>query len=166
MAGAAQELLEHELGDIYDAENKLLNALETMATDASDERLATKLREHKRTTREQLTRLERVFTWLDKPPQRHSSDAINGILEEYIRFKRSNSEDELLCDAFATGAALKLQHYEIAAYRALIRLCCHLGMTDAARLLQQNLREEERTAADLEVMIDAVGRKLTNGRKR
>ena len=32
----AQELFEHELRDIYDAENKLTNALETMANKASD----------------------------------------------------------------------------------------------------------------------------------
>jgi ferritin-like metal-binding protein YciE len=44
---------------------------------------------------------------------------------------------------FLTGAAARTEHYEIAAYTGLITMAEALGQTDAARLLDENLKDEK-----------------------
>jgi ferritin-like metal-binding protein YciE len=66
MAETAKELFEHELRDIYDAEHKLINALEKMAKDASDDQLSHAFKEHRGVTQQQTRRLERVFELVDR----------------------------------------------------------------------------------------------------
>jgi hypothetical protein len=50
---------------------------------------------------------------------------------------------EEVLEAFNIGATMKVEHYEIAAYTSLVGMAQKLGMTKAAKLLGQNLREEQ-----------------------
>ena len=45
---------------------------------------------------------------------------------------------------------MKVEHYEIVSYRGLILGAQELGNTEAVALLEQNLKQEEQTAAKLE----------------
>jgi ferritin-like metal-binding protein YciE len=44
------------------------------------------------------------------------------------------------------SAAIKVEHFEIASYRALLTSAQQMGQQEVVNLLQQNLREEEETA--------------------
>ena len=57
MAENGRELLEHELRDIYDAEKKLVRALETMSKKVKDKDLAEGFRRHRDVTQGHAERL-------------------------------------------------------------------------------------------------------------
>jgi ferritin-like metal-binding protein YciE len=154
------ELFEHELKDIYDAESKLSRELEGMAKKASDEELVEGYLEHKQQTDRQIKRLEDVFGILDKKPSRETCHGINGLLKEFKSFVADEKPAPELLDVFAAGASLKVEHYEIAAYKSLIQLAQQAGLSDAVSLLKQNLSEEQETAAKLEILAEKLGTRV------
>ena len=161
MTDTGRELFEHELRDIYDAEHKLINALEKMAKDASDEQLTQAFTEHREVTQQQAERLERVFELIERAPRREPCAGINGLIEEYQKFNKEEDPSPEVRDVFATGAALKVENYEISSYKSLIKLANQLGLTEAVTLFQESLREEEETAREVEQMSEILGKKLS-----
>ena len=154
------DLFEHELKDIYDAENKLSRELENMAKKTKDEQLAEGFLHHQQETEGQLKRLEDVFGVVGQKPSRETCHGINGLLEEYKSFVKEEDPSPELLDVFATGAALKVEHYEIAAYSSLIKLAHQAGLNDAVSLLQENLSEEQETAKKLETLSKELGARV------
>jgi ferritin-like metal-binding protein YciE len=154
MAETLQELFEHELRDIYDAEHKLVRALESMAKKTSDESLAQGFREHRDATKDQIKRLEEVFKLLDKKPRRESCRGINALIAEFTRFVRDEEPSDEVLSTFAIGAALKVENYEIVAYESLLRLTKSIELSDAVDPLRRNLLEERHTAERLEAFAD------------
>lgn len=157
---SGRELFEHELRDMYDAEQKLINALETMSSKVTNEELSRAFQEHREVTRTQAERLEEVFKLIDRAPRREPCKGINGLIEEFSSFVQENPSESVL-DVFATGAAQKVEHYEIVAYKSLIKLADTLGLSEAAELFEQNLREEQETAQQLETMSEKLGQELS-----
>jgi ferritin-like metal-binding protein YciE len=154
------ELFEHELKDIYDAENKLSRELESMAKKVSDEQLVEGFLEHKQQTDGQIKRLDDVFGLLDKKPSRETCHGINGLIKEFKSFVDEEKPSPELLDVFATGASLKVEHYEMAAYKSLIKLARRAGLNDAVSLLEENLSEEEETARKLEALAEELGQRV------
>ncbi len=128
----AKELFEHELRDIYDAELKLTRAIESLAKKATNPDLKRGFQDHLEVTKEQAGRLEKVFTLIDRKPRREACDGINGLISEFTGFVQDESPSQDILDLFATSAALKVEHYEICAYKSLIRLADALGLSEAA----------------------------------
>jgi ferritin-like metal-binding protein YciE len=154
------ELFEHELKDIYDAENKLSRELEGMAKKAGDEELVEGYLEHKQQTDGQIKRLEDVFGLVDKKPSREPCHGINGLLKEFKSFVADEKPSPELLDVFAIGASLKVEHYEIASYKSLIQLAKQAGLGEAVLLLERNLSEELATADKLEVLAERLGARV------
>jgi ferritin-like metal-binding protein YciE len=158
----ARELFEHELRDMYDAEKKLVRALGTMATKCNNEELVRAFETHQRVTEEQARRLEEVFSMIGRKPRREPCVGINGLIEEFSKFAQENPAPQVL-DVFATGAAEKVEHYEICAYESLIRLGDHLGIAEAMSLFEATLAEEQETAEELKMMAQKLGPSLELG---
>lgn len=154
MLDTLQELFEHELRDMYDAENKLVRALDTMGKKVGDETLSRAFKEHRRITQEQSKRLEKIFRLVDKKPRREPCRGINGLIEEFSKFVSQEEPSKEILNVFAIGAAMKVEHYEIVAYQSLLRLAGGLGLTEATGLLEQSLAEEQDTVLQLESMAD------------
>jgi ferritin-like metal-binding protein YciE len=154
------ELFEHELRDIYDAENKLSRELENMAKKVSDEQLSQGFSDHKKQTDDQIKRLEKVFGALDKKPRREPCHGINGLLEEFKSFVNEEDPSDEVLNVFATSAALKVEHYEMVSYKSLIKLAQQAGLSDAIGPLEENLREEQETAEKLEMLSEQLGKQL------
>lgn len=55
---------------------------------------------------------------------------------------------------------MKVEHYEIAAYKSLIQLAQQAGLSDAVSLLKQNLSEEQEAAAKLEILAEKLGTRV------
>lgn len=153
----AQDLFEHELRDMYDAEEKLVRATETMANKVEDEQLTQAFTEHCEVTKGQVQRLEQVFKTIGREPRREKCAGINGLIEEFSEFVKEGPAPEAL-NFFAIGAASKVEHYEIEAYKSLIALAEQMGI-DASPLVQ-NLAEEEETATRLEAMAKDFANRL------
>lgn len=151
MTRETTDLFVDELKDMYDAEQQLVKALETMASKASDPKLAEAFREHRQQTRGQIDRIEQVFRLLERKPSKQTCEGVKGLVKEYTGFAKRRPAPEKL-DAFSVGAALKVEHYEIAAYTTLIELAGTAGVPEAAALLGESLAEERATAGKLEAL--------------
>ena len=101
-----------------------------------------------------------MFRTLGRRPKRHTCAGINGLIEEYATFVRDEKPSEEVLDVFSVAAALKVEHYEIVAYRDLAKLAQQLGNETAASLLQETLKEEEATAQLLEGLSERLGQAM------
>lgn len=156
MLDTQQELFEHELRDIYDAEHKLVRALRTMAKKVPDRTLSEVLEEHRRITQGQIKRLEKIFRLLDKKPRREPCRGINGLIDEFKKFVDQEDVSDEILSAFAVGAGLKVEQYEIVAYEMLLKLATRLDLPDALELLGENLAEELDAVRQLEALADQL----------
>jgi ferritin-like metal-binding protein YciE len=137
-----EELFEHELRDIYAAEQSLLEALEQMAQESSDREIKRGFTQHRKETQAQIKRLEKIYRSLGRKPESGSCPGVEGLIKEKKLFMREKPSNELL-EFYNIGAAQKVERYEITAYESLVDMAEKLGMTDVVDLLEQNLQEEE-----------------------
>jgi len=148
------DLFLETLKDIYYAEKQLVKALPKMAKAAQDPTLKQGFESHLEETEGHVERLERIFEILDKPARGKTCDAILGILEEGKSVMEELKGKSAL-DAGLIAAGQAAEHYEIARYGALKTWAQQLGMTEAAKLLEQTLKEEK--TADQKLTDLAVG---------
>ncbi len=139
------ELFVHELQDMLDAEQQLVEALGEQADESSRPDLQKAFQSHQAQTEKQVERLQQVFEEIGEEPEEVECKGIRGLIEEHNTFKQEEDPAEDIMDIFNTGAAEKVESYEICAYESLIRLAQQMGHTKAVRLLNQNLKEEQQT---------------------
>jgi ferritin-like metal-binding protein YciE len=144
-----RDLFEHELLDAYDAEHRLLEALPTMAKEVADDKLKSGFERHLQQTREHIQRIEEACKVLGIKAEREACPGMAGLLKEHDTFLKEKPSPEVLT-LFLLGAAQKVEHYEMVSYRGLINMAKQMGEKDVVTLLQQNLKDEEAMAAELE----------------
>lgn len=140
----------HELGDIYDAEHRFLEAQQEMLQQASDAKLKTMIKEHIGQSEQQIKNLEQVYNLLGQPPKRIKCDAAVGLVSEGQKGMKEGADNPAIRDCLIAGAAGKVEHYEIASYRGLIAGAQQMGQNEVVTLLRQNLQQEEQTAQRVE----------------
>lgn len=149
----AHELFLHELSDMLDAEQKLIEALGKQAEESSRPDLQKAFESHQKQTEKQVQRLQQVFESLDEESEEAECMGIKGILEEHDEFMEEEDPSDDLVDIFNAGAACKVESYEIANYTSLIQLAQQMGHTKAVKLLSQNLKEEQQTLKKMEGFV-------------
>jgi ferritin-like metal-binding protein YciE len=149
------ELFHDGLKDIYFAEKKILVALPKMAKAAESEELANAFEEHEMQTKEQVSRLEKVFQLIDETPRGKNCPAITGIIDEGEEIM-DEYEDSPALDAGLIGAAQAVEHYEIARYGTLKAWAKELGLDEAVSLLDATLAEEESTDEKLSSLAESA----------
>jgi ferritin-like metal-binding protein YciE len=100
-------------------------------------------------------RLEQAFQSVGEEPEQTECKGLKGLIEEYKTFAQEDPAEDIL-DIFSTGAAEKVEKYEISTYESLIRLARQMKHTKAAQLLSQNLKEEQQTLKKMQTF----GKKL------
>jgi ferritin-like metal-binding protein YciE len=138
------DLFEHELKDLYSAEEQILKALPKMAKAAEHHELRNAFEEHERVTQDQVRRLDMIADDLGLKLKGHKCRGIEGIIKEGEELIGSRTNADVL-DAALIGAAQRVEHYEIAGYGTARTFARRLGHDRAAELLQQTLDEEGRT---------------------
>ena len=166
-----QELFEHELQDIYYAERVISQMLPRLAQEASNSQLSRAFDQHLKETRSQIENLEQVFSEIGKPAQGEQCPGIDGIKREHDVFMQEESPASDIRDMFLTGAASRTEHYEIAAYTGLVAKARALGETQAAKLLNENLKQEKDALKKVEtiskrILKEASGTSGNGGRAR
>src|SRR5215212_5151306 len=149
-----EEMLQDQLKDLYSAENQLVKALPRMAKNATNEQLRMAFERHLEETRGQVARLEQIAEEMGITLRGKKCKGMEGLIEEG-KEAMEEFEDDVL-DAALIGAAQKVEHYEIAGYGTARTHAQMLGMTKAARLLQQTLDEEGRTDKKLTDLAERV----------
>jgi len=149
------DLLVHELQDIYNAEGQILKALPKMIKAASHPELQSAFEEHLEQTEGQVERLDQVFKLLGVPAKGKKCEGMAGLLEEG---KKTMEEDALpsVMDAALIAAAQKVEHYEIASYGCVCTYAEMLGYEQVHDLLGQTLDEEEATDEKLSALAENV----------
>ncbi len=160
-----KELFEHELKDIYYAERMISQMLPTLAREATSSQLTKAFEHHLKETRGHIENLEQVFAEIGKRAQGEQCPGIEGIKREHDVFMQEESPAQAIRDMFLTGAAARTEHYEIAAYTGLVAKARALGETEAAKLLNENLKQEKDALKKVETIEkDLLKSAKPNGR--
>jgi ferritin-like metal-binding protein YciE len=115
--------------------------LPKLAKGAKDAQLKQLFSAHLEETKGHVERLKEVFSQLEEKPTGQHCNGMEGLIEEG-KDALEKEEEGASFDLGLTGGALRVEHYEIAGYEAVISMAKTLGMREIAGLLQANLAEE------------------------
>ncbi len=146
------ELIEHQIQDIYDAETQLVEALPKMAEASSAESLRAAFEKHLDQTKEHVERITEVAKLMKVEKEGATCSGMKGLIEEGEETIKNVDAGPVL-DLALVGAARRVEHYESAAYMVLIDQLEAAGETDAVGMLQQTLDEEEETDTALADLV-------------
>lgn len=135
------DLFVEQLRDILWAEKELVKALPKMAKAANDQTLSEAFTKHLAETKNQVTRLGKVFSGLGLAARAKKCPAMEGLLKEADELAEEYADSTAL-DAALITAAQKVEHYEIASYGTIRAFAQRLGYHDAVALLTETLEEE------------------------
>lgn len=153
-----RNLLDHEIEDLYSAEEQIIEALPLMAENATDRELKRTLKEHLRITKEQKRRLDQVKKLLKKEAQEGEGSGgflermfggsegtkcrgMEGLIQEGQKMM-GEEMDPSVKDAAIIASSQKIEHYEISGYGTARAYAKELGLRDVERLLAATLKEE------------------------
>ncbi|MBA4149101.1 MAG: ferritin-like domain-containing protein [Verrucomicrobia bacterium] len=143
-----QDLYVEELRDLYNAENQLIKALPKIADEATSDELRSALEDHLDQTKEQIERLDEVFSNLGSASKGKKCVAMEGLIKECEELLKEEMEDSVK-DAAIIGACQKIEHYEIASYGTVCTYAKLLDREDDLDLLGQTLDEEKEADENL-----------------
>jgi ferritin-like metal-binding protein YciE len=149
------DLLIHELQDIYHAEGQITKALPRMIKAATHPELQAAFEEHLEQTEGQIERLDQAFKLLGMPAKGKKCEGMAGLIEEGKKMMEEDAEPSVM-DAALIAAAQKIEHYEIASYGCVCTYAEMLGYEQVHDLLGQNLEEEETTDERLTILAENV----------
>ena len=147
--GPIQELLVDQLRDILHAEKQLLKALPKMAKAARSVQLQRLMETHLEETEVQVERLNESLKMLGAPARAKPCKGMAGLVEEGEEvMEEGKKKEDAPADLGLIGAALRVEHYEIAAYTTARNLALQLHIPAIVDLLTQSLgRGAERRSA-------------------
>lgn len=141
-AQGLRDLFVDELKDIYWAEKELTTALPKMIRNAASQELIDALQGHLDETKEQIVRLEKVFSSVGEKVEAKKCEAIVGLIKE-AEVLMDETEEGVVRDAGIILGGQKIEHYEIATYGTLVSFARILSEDKAAELLEETLNEEK-----------------------
>jgi ferritin-like metal-binding protein YciE len=101
------DLLLHGLKDIYYAENQIVKSLPKLIDKATNRDLTKGLRDHLEETKNQIARLDQVFSKLGQEPQAVKCPAIDGLISEADEVAAEVSDKEVLDAAIVGSCAVR-----------------------------------------------------------
>jgi ferritin-like metal-binding protein YciE len=116
-----KDLLEEEIKDLYSAEKQLTKALPRLARGANNPDLVRAIEEHLAETETQAKRLERAARAIGATPAGKKCAGMEGLIKEGAEVLGEHGEERVQ-DLAIIGAAVRVEHYEIAAYGTAIAL--------------------------------------------
>jgi ferritin-like metal-binding protein YciE len=146
-----KDLFMHELGDIYDAENRILQILPQLAQECDNQQVRSTFQQHEQETRQQIQNIEQVYQLLGTQPKREPCMAVQGLKQEHDMFLQESPSQSLLT-MFDVDTGEKTEYYEMASYQGLIEQCNLMSQQQCAQLLQQNFQQEQAMAQRLQTL--------------
>jgi ferritin-like metal-binding protein YciE len=141
------DLLRMQLRVARTMEDDSLAALGELAEAAESADIKKLFRHHADETKQQIENLHKVFQLLELPESTAASPVTKGI-GAHAESLIARSADSLR-DQVTLSAALGNEHYEMAAYEALITPLTAMGAADAVKLLEENREQEIHTSKEL-----------------
>jgi ferritin-like metal-binding protein YciE len=159
-----KDLFIHELGAIFDAEQKLSKMLPIMAQQSNHPEVKDAFELHEQETLQQISNLEQCFHAIGVTPEKATCQAVAGMKAEHDSFLKEKPSADILT-MYNLGAGAKSEHYEIASYKGLIEQANLLGQMQCAQLLEQNLTQEEAMAHKIEQLSHKIGLEIASHKK-
>ena len=154
---AIKDVLVDELRDLLHAEKQLLKALPKMQKAARSSQLRTLLEQHLAETEMQVDRLIECLRLLGSTARAKPCKGMAGLVEEGEEvMAEGKKKEDAPADLALIGAALRVEHYEIAAYTTARNLALQLGQPAVAQLLTLSLGEEQNAGQ----LLDQVAQPL------
>jgi ferritin-like metal-binding protein YciE len=151
-----RDLLVQLLGDLLYVERRLADAvLRELARSVSDDELRSALEAHLAQTKAHVDRVETAFRRLEVAPTSNRSAPFEGAVSQHDELAGSFAQPRL-ADVFHATAALHTEHYEIAAYTAILELARATDQDEAVAGLRDSLVDEERALAALERAVSRL----------
>jgi ferritin-like metal-binding protein YciE len=146
-----RDLLQHEIDDLYSAEEQIIEALPKMMEKATNPALRQALNQHLQVTKGQKDRLDKVRKLLEAenkepgflekifgPPKCKGTE---GLIKEGEKLMKEDMESSVR-DAAIIASAQKIEHYEISSYGTARAYAMQLGLSEVESLLTATLNEE------------------------
>lgn len=157
-----RDLLQHEIDDLYSAEEQIIEALPKMVERASDRELKKALNDHLKVTREQKNRLDQVRKLLGSETASEEKKGFldrifgsntkckgtEGLIKEGEKMMGEDM-DPAVMDAAIIASSQKIEHYEISGYGTARAYARELGLRQVEKLLTATLEEEYKADDDL-----------------
>lgn len=174
-----RQLLQHQVEDLYSAEEQIISSLPRMVEKATAPELKKALNEHLRITKEQKKRLDKVQQLLKKGNREDNEKVksflerifgggtkckgMEGLITEGEKIMKEDIDPQVL-DAAIIASAQKIEHYEISGYGTARAYASQLAMPEVEKLLKTTL-DEEYMADDLltNLALKKVNRNAENG---
>ena len=150
-----EELFHHKLAQLYYTEQELVETLDEMAINATNDRMAAGFADHRDETRTHVRRLEDVFAALDRPAERREDPVLDALERERTTLEDAVEDDDMLDMAYL-NMAMMTERIEMTAYEGLSTMANKIGYDDEIRNpLESNYDEEESTYRELSAMETA-----------
>jgi ferritin-like metal-binding protein YciE len=147
-----RDLIVQLLGELLHVERRLAGAvIRDVRREVRDEGLRAALEAHLEQTVEHVTRIERSFRLLGVAPTANLSRAFESAVAQHAELAATIVEPRL-ADLFHAQAALHVEHWELAAYRALLPL----APDEIVEWLQASYDEEGDAAVMIAETIDRL----------
>jgi ferritin-like metal-binding protein YciE len=135
------DVLLHELQDVYSVEKQLSKALAKLSQKAYHPELKEALNAHLEETQNHQARLKEIEKLLGTSLDGEECKGMKGIIEE-VEKVIDTSGIAAAIDAAIISSAQKAEHYEIATYGTAVAMANALELDQIKDLLQENLDEE------------------------
>ncbi len=135
-----EDLLLDQLRDLYSIETQIEVALPIIVEQSTSTGLREVLTEHFEETEGQIVRLQEIFGELGVSARGPRCLGIAALLQEAGDTMRRGSRGSVL-DAVIIASMQRVQHYEMATYRAAVAYASQLGMCRLVELLTASLDE-------------------------
>lgn len=147
-----EDMFVRQLEEMYYVEERLVEVLGDLESDASNDKLGKGFADHREETREHVDRLERAFDELGRDPSRRESKVLEALVEEREAFREETTDDELR-DLYDVQAGMKTERMEMTGYQGLITLADKLDYDDdVTEPLEDNLSSERSAFRELEAL--------------
>jgi ferritin-like metal-binding protein YciE len=164
-----RDLLQHEIDDLYSAEEQIIAALPAMIDKASNRTLKSSLQQHLKTTEQQKNRLDLVLEKMKEGSEKnnngkkkgifglfsgkHKCKGMEGIIDEGKKILGEDMDPDVK-DAAIIASSQKIEHYEICGYGTARSYAAELGLYDIAALLEETLDEEYEADDKLTILAE------------
>jgi ferritin-like metal-binding protein YciE len=136
--------------EIYYIEQSLIDQLPELSAQVQNPELKKAMDKHLQETQDQAERLVQIAQTLNIELDMLPVDSFDSLIDETMMNLETYDQ---IGDHLIIGAAILVEHTEMAHYKKAIELAKAAGYNDAARILDTSLVEEKHTAAELESML-------------
>jgi len=147
-----RDLLQHEIDDLYSAEEQIIEALPKMIGQATNPALKSALSDHLKVTEQHKARLDEIKKLLSTNQSKEPGfleklfggtkcKGMEGLIKEGEHLMKQPMDPDVK-DAAIIASAQKIEHYEICGYGTARAYAMQLELNEVEALLTQTLNEE------------------------